>query len=533
MNMTELIGEEFKDWGYEEAHTIFLGAPTGAGKTFFILNKLLPYIREKGEKLKIFVPRITLLQKYEEDIQEYAIKHFISLFEIGEIVSVDTYQALEERMKKGKEENFANYVVFDECHYWLSDSIFNTNTIFSYSYAINRENSRIRIFISATGERIFQKIIIDNNLRDIAMRTVVKTTYTEFKKYTMQKEKKFFIHYYDERISKAAIITKNISKKWVVFVNSIEEGVKLKEELLKNDIYAIFINRKNKDEEASTFYDISAMEQFRGKVLITTAVVETGINFREDVGNIIIESNFAEQFIQMLGRKRLNEGEIVELYLPCRSERYFRNLLEGISKILEQYSEIISNTENKVLEMMLKEKIDFSIVKKFLYIQGNSFQINSLSIEEVIYQKVVLKKRIKELEKDSYAFIKEQLNWINMEESFCKKNMLRENLRENAISCFKEEVLKMYLEKKVMNKEELIKYLMDLIPLVIDIGKDYIIKENFSVKSFNKLCKDIIFPYHIVTSNKNNSRRTHYWLEEIISETLENQELEEDNGEID
>lgn len=55
------------------------------------------------------------------------------------MISIDTYQALEERIKRGKKEEFWDYVVFDEAHYFLCDSVFNTNTMLSYNYVKNKK----------------------------------------------------------------------------------------------------------------------------------------------------------------------------------------------------------------------------------------------------------------------------------------------------------------------------------------------------------------------------------------------------------
>lgn len=303
--------------------------------------------------------------------------------------------------------------------------------------------------------------------------------------------------------------------------------------MIQNDIYVTFINRKNKLEELETFYSISSLEHFEGKVLITTPVVETGINFRDEVGNIMIEANYYEQFMQMIGRRRVKEGEVVNLYISQRSERYFRMLLEDIERILAQYQKFRCYGKKNVLELLNSNKLDYSLVKKFTYIKEDELCINELSIEELLYRKNVLKERIKMVRNDETSFIKEQLEWVNMKDFFSTQNMIRENIRESVITCFKEAVLQCYLSKKIMSKEEEIKWLSGFISIVKEIDKKYIVKNIFSDKSFNKLCEDISFPYYIVSSNKNQARKTYYWIEEIGPKDLENQNIEEENDRVD
>lgn len=115
------------------------------------------------------------------------------------------------------------------------------------------------------------------------------------------------------------VIKSDLEGKRLVYVTNQAVGEKLRDELIQNDVFATFLCRKNRDEEAETFNSVSTLERFEARVLITTAVVETGINFRDDVTNIMIESNYEEQFLQMLGRRGFNERQSIRLYIPYRS----------------------------------------------------------------------------------------------------------------------------------------------------------------------------------------------------------------------
>lgn len=59
---------------------------------------------------------------------------------LNNYISIMTYQSLEERLKKGEAQSLYcelyryQYIVYDECHYFISDSTFNTSTAISYTF---------------------------------------------------------------------------------------------------------------------------------------------------------------------------------------------------------------------------------------------------------------------------------------------------------------------------------------------------------------------------------------------------------------
>ena len=53
--ISDIIKDEFKQWTNHKP--ILISAPTGSGKTTFILKNLLPYVKEQGKYLVYFVNR--------------------------------------------------------------------------------------------------------------------------------------------------------------------------------------------------------------------------------------------------------------------------------------------------------------------------------------------------------------------------------------------------------------------------------------------------------------------------------------------
>lgn len=74
-------------------------------------------------------------------------------------IEIKSYQKLEDECKAKPEmiEDISSeyqYIVADECHYFLMDSMFNTYTQISFNWNMNKRKETVIVFISATGERI-------------------------------------------------------------------------------------------------------------------------------------------------------------------------------------------------------------------------------------------------------------------------------------------------------------------------------------------------------------------------------------------
>ncbi len=64
--LSDVIGEEYKDW--KPGQVIFLSAHTGAGKTYFILNKLVKFAAIEKKKILYLANRSILKKQIQEQI---------------------------------------------------------------------------------------------------------------------------------------------------------------------------------------------------------------------------------------------------------------------------------------------------------------------------------------------------------------------------------------------------------------------------------------------------------------------------------
>lgn len=136
--ITAEIGKEYQNWANRDI--VFITASTGAGKSHFILNVYLDWVIQRRGKLLYLVNRRILREQIQNEVNT-EITRVISEkngvdTNIQNYIEITTYQALENRLKSSYYEACKclesmqkfTCVVCDECHYFYTDSNFNTGT---------------------------------------------------------------------------------------------------------------------------------------------------------------------------------------------------------------------------------------------------------------------------------------------------------------------------------------------------------------------------------------------------------------------
>jgi len=392
--------EEFESW--QRGQRVFITAATGSGKSTFILEKLLiERVIKNGEKMLYLVNRRILKgqlkKEIESKIRNEAYKKYENMCNVTEYIEVMTYQSIEERIQydfegiKNKLNGF-HIVVYDECHYFYMDSNFNTHTELSYDCLRRLFNDKIQVFMSATMEKVRE--CIDRYEKKYSLLEPVpfrlkssKPAVPVFPMYgygekrlddkiiPMDKDYSYVnIKIFDTYEDLAGIISGNMKEKWIVFVDSIEKGKDVEKQIYEkiqgennggskgegtNDIILIEAKyRDQKDSNNAVEEIIEYKEIVSYKVIIATSVMDNGISLVDkNLKNIAILYDTEEEFIQMLGRKRINDedkNENINLYICKRDSNHFRLRKQGVERKIQFY-----NKYGKAIDYMYKRKICF------------------------------------------------------------------------------------------------------------------------------------------------------------------------------
>lgn len=419
---------------------VIISAQTGTGKNTFILETLLPYIKEqksREEHILILCNRIALnrqikliyqrilestpagLNKLQSMKRNYTQEGMDNLFiDFGPFTICTYHQLLE---KKLLDNQSYTYIICDEFHFFTSDAIFNDKTDKILSEIVNKGFNATRIYMSATPEvaveavmrlefnrveRMRSKLLNDPGfLIKVANEAVTwnipmdtpeyEARIAKFKENylsqhtTYSKCELFYYHfnrdynYIDEIFSYESLkdlipLIKDSSDKWLIFVSTENDGSNLSSDLGNNREDCIVLSRKiidssksldhNEENDAQYVYrEIVEKEKYSQRILITTALLDNGINIKdEQVSNIVIDKFDRVEFIQMLGRIRVNEGKKIKLYIHNYPKE---ELIKNVNKTTK---DIVEMTYNDLLSIE-KRKNYFSFDKHLRFAEDEQF----------------------------------------------------------------------------------------------------------------------------------------------------------------
>jgi len=459
MYIADKIGDEYKEWMGNVMNWdggvlhkklppyIFISSQTGTGKTYFILEKLLPHIAMKGQKMLYFVNRKILKEQLEQYLRDR--------FQLPRnSITIMTYQHLEQMLLYnafiGINELWRySVVVCDEAHYFLADSTFNTYTNFSYNYIINQLQDKTKIFLSATisgirklldpeptkrekhivslgvdtmyHSNINQTPLASNaqitckQLLETAQNAVNNSVYIErdFYIYETDSDNAYLnINIISERKQCIDLVIKDIKSKWLIFVDSIKYGKEI-EKSIKQTIKQKISDLEGKEnaEENKKFYEefkvrlfsseyhnsietvqesrsIAKEEMQSSNVLIATSVMDNGISLKDcNLKNIILIADTEVEFLQMLGRKRREiADDEVNLYIYKYNQEHFKKRKEyylNLNDIVVGWNVEGRNAHNWLLNSIFSGTIDFSLARKVVYPQNGYLYMSFLAAQHI------------------------------------------------------------------------------------------------------------------------------------------------------
>ncbi len=458
--LSDVIGEDYKNWPRGSA--IMIKAPTGCGKSYFILHKLLSeYARPSivnsiGISRRILymvnrkILKEQLIQQCQEIEQELTLQYGTCI-NIWNHIKIYTYQEIEYQLKNGaidplgllikdKDGKFtASYyyttAVYDECHYFYADADFNPGAMESYNYLTKCLSGVTQIFMSATIENIEKKIRYD-------LETIMGIGVPVKDPYEMEANYDYIdLHYIEDSDEAVKLVEERKHEKWLIFIDNIKRGKELAKKLAelykpKSEEQIAFIDaRYREDEDGSrSMKELTVNELVRRSVLIATPVLDNGVSFKDiELRNLIIMADVEEEFIQMIGRKR-QDGQKVNVYVCKRDRNYFNTRLNNVNenlKLYNTYKGLFAKmrpelAQQYILDTMFSSEKNYRMLKRFCYFKMGFIIMSELSYYKLLGLQEFYNRMVKMMEADENAFLKQQAQWLGFSEERIQEFLTRE-----------------------------------------------------------------------------------------------------------
>lgn len=382
-------------------------------KILILSNRIALNHQNKIELAKIIDIHSDKNISYENTLQKLTDEQINSFNNFG-VIKVSSYHQL---LNNNLLDDEYTFVIIDECHFFTQDSLFNADTSKILDAIIDKCKNSIRIYTSATLDDVlpvilkkdipekfeenpykffcqkppnlyYKKFLLTNtipkNILPFSDKINIQSIMINYNYYMN------LIKFYDEQQNEitpyynyTAIIydlepnysyikthliknndnalvdkishTHNKDSKWIIFVKSKKEGKALKEKLNQKQISSEFISSESKTESNTAYQQIIKESKFDVEVLISTAVIDNGVNIKDKaVKNIAISVFDYTSFIQMLGRVRPIEEQKINLYL--------------FDFPINKIEETINKNYNNLLEYLYFDTLTFD--KQFEYYQN-------------------------------------------------------------------------------------------------------------------------------------------------------------------
>lgn len=357
------IGEEYKNWGEEsKGEIILIKAPTGTGKSHLIFYNLLGEAVERKKRILYLVNRRILKKQIKEELENQVERQLYKKYgysiDVSDYISVRTYQSIEKSIKQNLsifiyQFGHFDFVVYDECHYFYTESNYNTNTQLSYEFLRRRFIDKVQIFMSATMDGMENKIknwkyayLSEEEQQyknQCHLNSILGKNQNCLREYYIKKNYDYIEPQIFDDMKTLVDLIKNSKNKWLIFTDGKEKGQSIKKELINGndkgtqDVVYIDANYEKDEEAKQAVSEIGKTKHCNRKIIITTAVMDVGVSFHDiELRNIVILADTEDEFIQMLGRKR-SGAEKVKLYICKRNVKHFTRRYQQVKSILEFY----------------------------------------------------------------------------------------------------------------------------------------------------------------------------------------------------
>lgn len=538
--ISDAIGmETYGSW--IDGEKIIINAPTGTGKTTFVLRELLPYCRSRGKKMLILCNRRLLKQQYGFDLAE----HHECYRELAECLDVLTYQALSERagdyqaLQKALKEY--DVIVCDEAHYFYGDSDFNAYGTYSLLQQIvlacffkcvimiTATFSEVKPLIETTYKQCVDKLIREGNRGVYFERYRYKNDIFDFQLWSDYSRMQC-LYTYDVETLAAEIASSE--KKSLVFIDDKQKAESFKKMLIGTgevkDADVFLLNAQVMDERIrdEVIQALAVRHKVLPKVIITTSVLDNGISIHdEDVGNIVIATDSRVSFVQMVGRVRAESTRQCNLYIYPRDFRYYERRILQYEERMGWYEEL----EREELDICALEllrygwfgkddkadflrnalvitdrTVEYYAKRSRIYVQRGevTLAVNKFAQEKTGNMLLAVKRFYKLAMQSPELVAQEQISWLGKKpEELCVLKSSYRAKREEALREKLLEIQDLSLEQLSAMKMQLAKEFRR------DLLKDIVKKEgSFSKEKLQEICKD--FSLHLeITEGKDKKNR--------------------------
>lgn len=356
----DLIGEidylmECKKNGGTDIY--IMQAPTGHGKTSFFINQFYSACKAKGYKILFLLPRSAPTAQTIKNTKNKT-----------DVITVKTYQSITHQyITEGKCDLDYDYIICDECHFFVTDSLINTGI--DICFDLIQQSRAFKIYMSATPEPFTELIfnyLPNPNTYEIQIppENTVISDINFFSTYQTKTTKEILIDIMHNAKHKAIIFCNSAAMAKEIYVMEQFRDNSLFICSEHNETYSQYIDTELRDKMIAT-------HKFDCKYLICTSALDVGFSIEDEEVKDIICTFPPENWtniMQSIGRKRqVNPQDKATLHIRNYSQNQIDDAIDRNTKKFECYNFYQQMGELEYLKAYRKRYYDKNNIMVFDY----------------------------------------------------------------------------------------------------------------------------------------------------------------------
>lgn len=319
-----------------------------------------------------------------------------------------------------------DYIILDEAHYLFQDAAFNRRTSTVFEMIERFRKSKVIIMLSATAD-LLKKYFSSK----------ITATYTADADYSYIES----VSYYTRKDTLLKILDNIPADEKVVVFGDNKERL---QELNRRYPDSAYLSGDNKDT-SPVFKQIVQTERFGCRMLFTTKVLDNGVNLKDKaIKHIIIEQTDMVEFIQCLGRKRVQDKkDTVKLYFYDNFSK-IAGLYSCLAMQMQVAAEYFQLRENGLIEDF-KNKYRLAPLPNFFDNKSDLvFPTYYKAADDYEFCRLITKKETSLHQQVSIALQKNAVHYEEAERHYTLLTYLEQNVNRRFFKSDKEELIKQF-----------------------------------------------------------------------------------------
>ena len=353
----------------EVGDMVLIDAPTGRGKSYFIMNGLYDYCKGNDKKI-LFLTNRNLLK--DQFLTSLIKEHKLDKIDIRNYQSIEQEIIQQGQNKIDTDMSKYDYVIVDECHYFFTDALFNDKTDLLIEFLSDYRKS-IVILLSATSSltRAYFKSKGRLKMENIFS---IEATYDYIDN----------LYFYTEQVALKKLLLNLPEGEKAIYIGGAKKAYDMSKEIPNAKFICSKTNINYKQHSDKETYDcIRDKQMFNCRVLCGTTVLDNGINIKDRaVKTIVIDILDLDLMKQILGRKRIDgDDDTINVYIKTKSGQSLNFAIMRNNEDLKQIELLENEGEESFRQKMFKRK-----VCKAIY--GTSGGIAMYKVNKIMFYKL-------------------------------------------------------------------------------------------------------------------------------------------------